>query len=211
MATGACVCIPHSVQVAMHAHIYYMVCVHQQIWQLNWGNLGESGNTTQQSTAIPPRHGTHRCKQPASPSCSLDQPLCTRTFHLGFVRNCGSWDMLSYHHQQLVDSPHPRRPSIPVGLVGCTTLLKWALVLCLVRSTLSHSLRRSAPPSMVCQTGECRHTAGKLQTLQCERRCQEEQLNRGVECQIVRIMLWPSCMYTYVRAGRHLLTTDLRK
>ena len=166
----------------MPIYNYYMVCVHQQIWQLNLGNLGERGNTTQQSTAIHPRHGTHRCKQPASPSCSLGQPLCTRTFHLGFVRNCGSWDMLSYHHQQLVDSPHPHRPSIPVGLVGCTTLLKWALVLWLVRSTLCHSLRRSASPSMVCQTGECGHTAGKLQTLQCERRRQEEQLNRGVEC-----------------------------
>ena len=128
------------------------------------------------------RRGTHQCKQAASPCSSLGQPLCTRTVHLGFVGNFGSLDVLSYHHQQLADSPHPRRPSTPVGLVGCTTLLKWALVLWLAHSTLSPVLRRSASRSMESQTGESRHTAGKLQTLQCERRRQEEQLNRGVEC-----------------------------
>ena len=61
--------------------------------------------------------------------------------------------------------------------MGCTTLLKWALVLWLVHSRLSLSPQRSASRSMASQTGECCHTAGKLQTLQCERRRQEVQLN----------------------------------
>ena len=46
-----------------------------------------------------PRFKTHQCKEAASPSSSLEQLLCTRTFHLGFVGNFGSWEMLPYHHQ----------------------------------------------------------------------------------------------------------------
>ena len=120
--------------------------------------------------AHPPRHDTHQCKLTESPSCSLNQPLCTRTFHLGFVGSFGRWVLQFYHHQQQqLDSPHPCCSSTPVGLVGCTTLSKWALVLWLAHSTLSdQSLRRSALRSVVGQTGECCHTGGKLQTLQWE-------------------------------------------
>ena len=129
-----------------------------------------------------PRHDTHQCKQAASPSCSLDQPLCTRTFHLGFVGSFGSWDVLFYHRlNQQLDSPHPRRSLTPVGLVGCTTLLKWELVLWLAHRTLSPSPRLWVSRSMESQTGECCHTAGKLQTLQCERRRQNEQVRHRAE------------------------------
>ena len=36
-----------------------------------------------------PKCSTHQCKQAASLSCSLEQPLCTRTLHLGFVGSFG--------------------------------------------------------------------------------------------------------------------------
>ena len=81
---------------------------------------------------------THQCKQAAFPWCSLHQSLCTRTFHLCFVGNFGNWDVLTYHHQQLVDSPHPWSPATLVDLVDCTTLLKGALVLCFAHNTLSY-------------------------------------------------------------------------
>ena len=55
-------------------------------------------------------------------------------------------------------------PSTTVGLVGCT------------QTTLSLAPTVSVKES---QTGEWSHTATKLQTLQCERKRQEEQLNRG--------------------------------
>ena len=142
----------------------------------------------------PPRHDTHQCKQAASPCCSLDQPLCTRTFHLGFVGNCESWDVLFYHrHYQQFDSPHPRCPSTPVRLVGCTTLLKWALVQWpwVEDRTLFLLPRRSVSRSMESQTGECCHTAGKLLTLQCKRRRQNEQVRHMAELYLISTYCGP--------------------
>ena len=98
-----------------------------------------------------PRHVTHQCKQTAFPCCSLKHSLCTRIFHLGFVGNCESWDMQPYHQHQL-DSLHLCCSWTPVGLVGCTTLAMWALVLCLAHSTLYHSPWRSVSRSVVGQT-----------------------------------------------------------
>ena len=82
-----------------------------------------------------PKRGTHQCKQADSPSCSLDQPLCTRTLHLGFVGSFERWVSQPYYYQ--LDSPPPCCSTTPVDLVGCTTLSKWALVLWLAHSTLS--------------------------------------------------------------------------
>ena len=111
-----------------------------------------------------PKCSTHQCTQTSSPSCSLDQSLCTRTFHLGFVGNFGSWEVQPYYRHHL-DLLHPRRPSTPVGLVGCTTLLQWALVLWVAESTLSPSPRQSASHLEVSRSDDSRHTAGKLQRL----------------------------------------------
>ena len=116
----------------------------------------------------PSRCNTHQCKQAASSSCSLKHPLCTHTCHLGFVGNVGRWDVLS-HFQQLA-SPYPCHPSAPVGLVGRTTLLKLALVLWVAHKTLSQTSQRLVSRSMLSQTGQSHHIAGKLLTLK-KREC----------------------------------------
>ena len=102
------------------------------------------------------RFKTHQCKEAASPSCSLDQSLCTHTFHPGFVGNFGSWDMLSYQHRYQFDTLHPRCPSTPVGLVGRTMLLKWARILWLAHSPLYQRPQRSASQSHSSQSGVSR-------------------------------------------------------
>ena len=109
---------------------------------------------------------THQCKQVASPSSSLEQPICTRTFHLGFVGNFGRWDTLPYHHQHYLDTPHPGCPSTPVGLVGHTTLLRWAWVLWVADTPLYHCPQWSMSQLHSSQWGVSRHAAGQLQKLQ---------------------------------------------
>ena len=132
-------------------------------------------NTVTQSVA-----STHKWKQAAFPCSSLEDQLCTRTFHVGFVGSFGRWVMQHYHQQQQLDSPHHRRSSTPVGLVGCTTPLKWALVLWLAHSTLSHSPRRSGSRSMVSQTGHLYHTAGRLHILKWEKAARGAALRQPV-------------------------------
>ena len=114
-----------------------------------------------------PRWDAHQSKLTVSPSCSLDQPLCTCTFHLGIVGSFGRWVLQPYHNQdQQLDSLPHCCPLTPVGPVGCTTLSKWVVALSFAHSALSDwTSRRSASHSGVCQTGECCRTAGKLQTL----------------------------------------------
>ena len=111
---------------------------------------------------------THQCKHTSSPSCFLKHSLCTRTFHLGFVGNFGSGDMLPYYHQQ-IDTPHSHRPSTPVGLVGCTNLLKWAWDLWVAHSPLYHCPQRSASQSHSSHWRVSRHASGQLQRLKWEK------------------------------------------
>ena len=105
----------------------------------------------------------------------------------------------SYHHYYQHYCYSTFNTSWP--LVGCTTYGTGSMACTQYTLSLAPTVSITFEES---QTGEWFHTVGKLQTLQCVRSCQEEELNRGVECN----KQLASCCSLRARAS---MSDDLRK